>query len=197
MEALPLPEWRRLFDVNFFGHIAMMQALLPALIERRGTVVNIISVGGKNAMATYGPYAGSKFALEAVSDSLRREVQPLGVRVIVVEPGAVKTDMLGSVAITGERITNEMTVEQRSRYAPLMRAVISQAQAAAPRGVPAEAVGRVIADAMTSERPRIRYTVGRDAAIIDRLAKRFPDRTLDRLLARSLKPYISKPLATT
>lgn len=61
----------------------MTQALLPVLIESRGTVVNITSVGGKVAMATYGPYAGSKFALEAVSDALRREVEPLGVKVIV------------------------------------------------------------------------------------------------------------------
>ena len=80
VEVLPLFEWRRLFEVNFFGHVAMTQALLPALIESRGTVVNISSVGGKLAMATYGPYAAKKFALEAVSDALRREVKPLGVR---------------------------------------------------------------------------------------------------------------------
>jgi len=159
VEALPLSEWRRLFDINLFGHVAMMQALLPALIESRGTVVNISSVGGKVAMATYGPYAASKVALEAVSDALRREVGPLGVKVIVIEPGAVTTEMLGRVAATGERITNEMTTEQRSRYATLMHAIISQAQAAIPRGVPAEEAGRVIADAITSKRPRTRYTV--------------------------------------
>lgn len=72
VEVLPLTEWRRLFDVNLFGHVAMMQALLPALVESRGTIVNVSSVGGKVAMATYGPYAGTKFALEAVSDALRR-----------------------------------------------------------------------------------------------------------------------------
>ena len=66
--------------MNLFGHVAMMQALLPALIESRGRIVNVSSLGGKVAMATYGPYAGSKFALEAVSDALRREVVPLGVK---------------------------------------------------------------------------------------------------------------------
>ena len=165
VEVLPLSEWRRLFDVNLFGHIAMTQALLPALIESRGTVVNITSVGGKVAMATYGPYAGTKFALEAVSDALRREVAPLGVKVIVIEPGAVTTEMLGQVAVRGERITSGMTTEQRSRYATLMHSVISQAQAAIPKGTPAEEAGRVIADAITSKRPRARYTVGPDAAI--------------------------------
>ena len=190
VEVLPLSEWRRLFDINLFGHVAVIQALLPALIESRGTVVNISSVGGKMAMATYGPYAGTKFALEAVSDALRREVEPLGVKVVVVEPGAVTTEMLGRVAGTGERIISGMTTGQRGRYATLMHAVISQAQAAVPKAVPAEEAGRVIAEAITSKRPRTRYTVGRDAAIIVRLVRFLSDRMLDSLLARSLKPYL-------
>ncbi len=197
VEVLPLSEWRRLFDVNLFGHIAMTQSLLPTLIQNRGTVVNISSVGGKVAMATYGPYAGSKFALEAISDALRREVAPLGVRVIVVEPGAVMTGMLGRVAVTGERIISAMTTEQRGRYATLMHSVISQAQAAIPKGVPAEEAGRVIADAITTKRPRTRYTVGRDAAMIVRLTTYLPDRLLDSLLARSLRPHLPKALPTT
>lgn len=197
VEALPISEWRRLFDINLFGHVAMMQALLPALIESRGTVVNISSVGGKVAMATYGPYAASKFALEAVSDALRREVEPLGVKVIVIEPGAVTTEMLGRVAATGERITNEMTIEQRGRYATLMHSIILQAQAAIPKGVPAEEAGRVIADAITSKQPRTRYTVGRDAAVIVRLVRVLSDRMLDGVLARSLKPHLPKAPPTT
>lgn len=192
VETLPLSEWRRLFEVNLFGHVAMTQALLPALLGSRGTVVNISSVGGKMAMATYGPYAGAKFALEAVSDALRREVESLGVKVIVIEPGAVTTEMLGRVGVTGERIAGAMTTEQRGRYAALMHAIISQAKAAIPNGVPAEEAGRVIADAITSPRPRTRYTVGRDAAIIVRLVRFLSDRMLDRLLARSLKPHFPK-----
>jgi NAD(P)-dependent dehydrogenase (short-subunit alcohol dehydrogenase family) len=194
VEALPLSEWRRLFDVNLFGHIAMTQALLPALIESRGTVVNITSVGGKVAMATYGPYAGSKFALEAVSDSLRREVEPLGVKVIVVEPGAVTTEMTGRVVVTAERITTTMTAEQRGRYAALMHSIISQAQSYIRKGLPAEEAGRVIADAITSKRPRTRYTVGREAAIMVLLVRCLSDRMLDSLLARNLKPHLPKAL---
>jgi NAD(P)-dependent dehydrogenase (short-subunit alcohol dehydrogenase family) len=197
VEVLPLSEWRRLFDVNLFGHVAMTQALLPALIESRGTVVNISSVGGKVAMATYGPYAGSKFALEAVSDALRREVEPLGVKVIVVEPGAVTTEMSGRVVVTAERITSGMTTEQRGRYAALMHSIISQAQTYIRKGLPAEEAGRVIADAITSKRPRTRYTVGRDAAMILCLARCLSDRMLDSLLARSLKPHLPKALPTT
>lgn len=197
VEALPLSEWRRLFEVNLFGQVAMIQALLPALVESGGTIVNISSVGGRVAMATYGPYAGTKFALEAVSDALRREVEPLGVKVVVVEPGAVTTEMLGRVAANGERLTGAMTDDQHGRYAKLMHSIIAQAQAAIPKGVPAEEAGRVIADAITRKRPRTRYTVGRDAAIIVRLVKCLSDRMLDSLLARSLKPHMPRASSAT
>jgi NAD(P)-dependent dehydrogenase (short-subunit alcohol dehydrogenase family) len=183
VEALPLSEWRRLFDVNLFGHVAMTQALLPTLIESRGTVVNVTSVGGK-------------VALEAVSDALRREVADFGVKVVVIEPGAVTTEMTGRLVIAAERITSGMTAEQRGRYDALMQAVIAQAQTFTREGegLPAEEAGRVIADAIISKRPRTRYTVGRDAAIIVRLARCVSDRMLDSLLARTLKRHLPKAL---
>jgi NAD(P)-dependent dehydrogenase (short-subunit alcohol dehydrogenase family) len=138
VETLPIPEWRNLFEVNLFGHIAMTQALLPALLHSSGTVVNISSVGGKFAMATYGPYAASKFALEAASDSLRREVGPLGVKVVVVEPGAVKTGMAGHAVAGAERLTASMSTDQRNRYADLAAAISAQQLSATKRGVPVE-----------------------------------------------------------
>jgi len=199
VEALPLSEWRRLFDVNLFGHVAMTQALLPALIESRGTVVNVTSVGGKVAMAGYGAYAGTKFALEAVSDALRREVAGFGVKVVVIEPGAVTTEMTGRLVVASERVISGMSAEQRDRYGALMQAVIAQSQTFTREGagLPAEEVGRVIADAIVSERPRTRYTVGRDAAIIVRLARFVSDRMLDSMFARALKPYLAKARPTT
>ena len=190
LETYPLSDWRRLFDVNLFGHVAMMQALLPALMESHGTIVNISSVGGKVAMATYGPYAGTKFALEAVSDSLRREVEPLGVKVVVIEPGAVNTRMLEQVDRRGEQIVQAMTEEQRGRYAALMDAVVAQAQAATAGGASSEDAGHVIANAITSKRPRTRYTIGRSTAIIVRLIRLLSDRMLDRMLASNLRPYM-------
>lgn len=191
VEVFALDDWRRLFEVNFFGHVAIIQALLPALIRSKGRVVNISSVGGKVAMATYGPYASTKFALEAVSDALRREVEPLGVKVIVIEPGAVRTDMLGQVEVTGERIIGGMTTEQRGRYATLMHAILSQAKAAVPKGVTADEAGRVIADTIVSRRPRARYTIGRDAALLPLLVI-LSDWMLDRVLAAALRPHYDK-----
>jgi NAD(P)-dependent dehydrogenase (short-subunit alcohol dehydrogenase family) len=189
VETLPLDEWRRLFDVNLFGHVAVTQALLPFLHRSGGRVVNISSVGGHVAMAAYGPYAATKFALEAVSDSLRRELAPHGVQVVVVEPGAVKTDMAdrGAASTTGAAET--MNPEQQQRYGALVRAVLAHTAAHIGTGLSADEAGAVIAGAATARRPRTRYTVGRDAALLTRLTRVLPDRVLDRVLAASLRRY--------
>jgi NAD(P)-dependent dehydrogenase (short-subunit alcohol dehydrogenase family) len=189
VEALPMTEWRRQFEVNLFGHIAMTQALLPALLDNSGTVVNISSVGGRVAMATYGAYAGSKFALEAVSDALRREVAGFGVTVIVVEPGAVTTEMAGRGIATAEALAAAMTADQHQRYDAVTDAITTQARTFARDGVSAAHAAKVIADAITTTNPRTRYTVGRDAAVIVRLARLVPDRFLDQILRRNLKPH--------
>jgi len=192
VEAYAIDEWRRLFEVNLFGHIAVTQALLPALIRSKGRVVNISSVGGKIAMATYGPYAGTKFALEAVSDSLRRELAPRGVQVVVIEPGAVRTEMAGRAIAAADELASTMTPEQSRRYGGLMHAITAQSASFTKSGVPAEAAAKVIAKAATARKPRTRYTIGREAALLTRLARILPDRTLDRVLTAALRPHFPK-----
>jgi NAD(P)-dependent dehydrogenase (short-subunit alcohol dehydrogenase family) len=189
VETLPMSEWHWQFEVNLFGHIAMTQALLPALIDSSGTVLNITSVGGKVAMATYGAYAGTKFALEAVSDSLRREIARFGVKVIVVEPGAVRTKMSDRGIATANKLATDMTPDQHERYDDLIGAITTQADSFAKAGVPADHAATVITKAITARNPKTRYTIGRDAAIIVRLARLTPDRFLDRMLRRNLKPH--------
>src|SRR5688500_10451554 len=88
LEFVPLEEWRRQLEVNVIGQVAVTQALLPALRRARGRIVNIGSVGGRVAIPLLSPYNASKFALEGITDSLRRELRPLGVHVAIVEPGA-------------------------------------------------------------------------------------------------------------
>ena len=192
VEALPMAEWHRQFEVNFFGHIAVTQALLPALLESSGTVVNISSVGGRVAMATYGAYAGSKFAMEAASDALRREVGKFGVKVIIVEPGAVRSEMTDRGIATAEGLAADMTPDQHDRYDSLLGAITAQARGFTQDGVPPAEAAKVIADAVTARNPKTRYTIGRDAAVIVRLARLAPDRLLDRLLDRNLRPHYLK-----
>lgn len=189
VESLPMAEWRRVFEVNLFGHIAVTQALLPALLRSKGRVVNISSAGGKFAMAAYGAYAGSKFALEAVSDSLRREVAPLGVQVVVVEPGGVRTEMADRGIATANRLAAGMTPEQDERYGSLVQANNKLMASGTASGLTADAATLVIAKAVTARRPHTRYTAGRDAALIMRLGRVLSDRTLDRVLAANLRRH--------
>ena len=191
VEVFELGAWRRLSEVNLFGHIAVTQRLLPALIRSQGRVVNISSVGGKIAMATYGPYAGTKFALEAVSDALQREVAPFGVEVIVIEPSAVQTNISGRAIATANKVASAMTPEQSQRYGGLVQAVTAQAASANESGWSADAAAKVIAEAVTARKPRTRYTVGYDAALIGFL-RILPDRIVDRILAAALRPHFPK-----
>lgn len=187
VETLPLAQWRRQFEVNLFGHIAITQALFPALLSSAGTVVNISSVGGKVVLPTYGAYAGAKFALEAVSDALRREVGGTGIKVAVVEPGAVKTEMAERGIATAEGLLADMTAAQRARYGDLTESVVAQARSFNDSGVTPEHTARIIAKAATASRPRTRYTIGRDAALLVRVNRLVSDRALDRIVRLNLR----------
>jgi NAD(P)-dependent dehydrogenase (short-subunit alcohol dehydrogenase family) len=195
VELLSMVDWRRQFEVNFFGHVAVTKAVLPALHASSGRVVNISSVGGKVALPTYGAYAGAKFAMEAMSDALRRELAPHGVQVVVVEPGGVRTEMAGHGIEQANDTIAALSPAERGRYGGLLQAIISQATAFTTSGLPAEAAGRIIADAATVRRPRIRYTIGRDAAILTRLSRILSDRVLDRVLAANLRQHFPKATA--
>ncbi len=189
VEVLPMEEWRRQFDVNFFGHIAVTQALLPSLLHSRGRVVMMSSIGGRLAQPTYGAYSGSKFALEAVSDSLRRELAADGVQVVIVEPGAVRTEMVGRGGATAKKLASGMTVSQARRYGGLMQAIISQSEGFLRDGVDSSVAAKTIVKAATASRPKTRYTIGRDAALLTRIARIMPDRILDRVLASALRSH--------
>ncbi|MFJ4620827.1 SDR family NAD(P)-dependent oxidoreductase [Streptomyces sp. NPDC088812] len=176
VEMIPLDEWRRLFEVNVFGHVALTQALLPALVRSNGRIVNISSLNGKVSMAGYGAYASSKFALEAVSDALRNELAPHGVQVVVVEPGGVKTEMAGLGLATLSRLSAGMTPEQTARYGALTQAIPSHVAAFTEAGVTSDTAARTIAKAATARRPRARYTIGAMTTFLIRASRFLPDR---------------------
>jgi NAD(P)-dependent dehydrogenase (short-subunit alcohol dehydrogenase family) len=182
VEVIPLADWRRQFETNFFGHVAVIQALLPALLASRGRVINISSIGGRVAGPTYGAYSAAKFALEAMSDALRREVRHLGVEVVVLEPGAIATPIWQKGIAAATTLQSAMTDEQRRRYSKINAGALQRAREAAANGVPPDQVAQVITHAITVPRPRTRYLVGRDAKITARLVALLPDRVLDRMI---------------
>ncbi|WP_432747420.1 SDR family NAD(P)-dependent oxidoreductase [Streptomyces sp. JH002] len=196
VEVLPLSLWREQFEVNLFGHIAVIQELLPFLRRSRGRIVNISSVGGVAALPVFGAYAGTKFALEAASDSLRREVAAHGVQVVVVQPGGVRTEMAARSGDISLDLAAGMTTEHQRLYGDLINATVSSNTAFLERALPAATAGARIARVATTPRPRTRYTLGTDAAFIIPLARFLPARLLDGLLAVSHRSRKPKPVST-
>jgi NAD(P)-dependent dehydrogenase (short-subunit alcohol dehydrogenase family) len=187
VEFIPLDELRRQLEVNLIGQVGVIQAFLPALRKARGRIVNVSSIGGRVALPLAGPYAASKFALEAVSDSLRREVRRFGIEVSVIEPGGVKTPIWDKGQQTADSLLQQAPPEVNELYGDLARAIRGEAQKiATDRGLPPEAVAKVIGRALTARRPKTRYLVGRDAKVRAAVAKRLPDRAFDALVARTL-----------
>ncbi|MBF4571972.1 SDR family NAD(P)-dependent oxidoreductase [Herbiconiux sp. VKM Ac-1786] len=186
VEVLPIADWKRQFDVAVFGPVTVTQALLPALVASHGRILNIGSLLSSVAMPSSGPYSGAKAAMDAISDALRREVAEFGVDVIVVVPGVVRSKLSERGLVTAALIADRMTPEQTHRYARLIEAHVAQAKSYAKTGIPAETAATVISRAIHASKPRTRYMVGRDAAILTRLARVLPDRALDAILRRQL-----------
>ena len=186
IEVVPVEQWRRQLEVNLIGQVAVTRALLPALLDARGRIVNISSISGRAAWPMIGPYTASKFALEAVSDTLRREVGPHGVRVVSVEPGGIATPVWGKSRVEAERLVSAMPADARRRYDGLIAGILSQGERLAREGLPPEAVAEVVGDALTVRRPRTRYVVGGQARAQAMLARLLPDRAFDALVARAL-----------
>lgn len=184
VEDVTPDQWRRQFEVNLFGAIEATRAVLPAMRERRrGTIVNVSSVGGKIAIPFAAPYCASKHALEAVSDALRVEVAPFGIRVVVIEAGPIASRFSERARAGVERL-----LAGSGPYSPFYRnaerAMDTDFQAGS---LPAEAVGRVVVRAIESPNPRTRYRITRMAKILIPLRRLLPDRFVDRRMKKTLK----------
>jgi NAD(P)-dependent dehydrogenase (short-subunit alcohol dehydrogenase family) len=186
LEFVPLDEWRKQLNVNVIGQVAVTQAFLPGIRAAKGRIVNISSVGGKIAAPLLSPYAGSKFALEGISDSLRRELRPFGVHVALVEPGAIATEIWRKGTAAADELIGQAPPEAEAVYGKLIAAIRKQAADATDRAIPPDEVAKVIEHALTAEKPRVRYVVGGDAKQRIRASAVLPDSVFDRLVARAL-----------
>ena len=184
VEEVTLDEWRAQFEVNLFGAIAAIQAVLPAMRRQcSGTIVNVSSVSGRVAIPFAAPYSASKFALEAVSDALRVELSAFGIRVVLVEPGPIETPFTDRArAMVGPLIARPGPY--RELYALAERAMEGEFQKG--KQAPA-AVARVIVDAIEAEQPRPRYPIGLMSRVLFPLKAALPDRWLDGLMRRALR----------
>lgn len=188
LELVPIEKLREQLEINVIGQVAVTQAFLPALRAAGGRIVNVSSIGGRVALPLAGPYAASKFALEAITDSLRRELRHLGVKVIAIEPGGVKTPIWGKGTQTADAVAEEADPDIAALYSDLTTALRAQAhKIATETGIEPTEVAEAIGKALTVARPRTRYLVGRDAKLRGKAARVLPDSALDSLIARALK----------
>jgi NAD(P)-dependent dehydrogenase (short-subunit alcohol dehydrogenase family) len=184
LELMRPEEIRKTLDVNVTGLLLLTRACLPLLRAAQGRIVNISSISGLIAMPGVSVYAASKHAVEAVTDALRVELQPFGIKVVAVEPGGVKTPIWDKGAKRDAAAREDRgTAETRELYAPIVR--LLEKLNAKPGGLPPEALAEVVTEALESARPKNRYLVGKDAKALKMLT-RLPDGLRDKAIAAKI-----------
>ena len=168
LEHIPIEVFRRQMEVNLIGQLAVTQAMLPALRKSReqgadARIVMIGSIGGRIAAPMLGAYHASKFALVGLADTLRAELAPSGIKVILIEPGAIATPIWGRGEAAADELLPGLPEEGRQRYADQITNARSTAARSAKRGLPPARAAQVVVKALTAANPRPRYLIGPDA----------------------------------
>jgi len=180
-EDIRLEELRRQFETNFFGAVAMTKAVLPIMRRQHsGHIIMVSSIGGLLGSVSVSSYSASKHALEGWSESLRLEVNALGIKVVLVEPGAYLTDIWTRGAVMGEKATQETSpnIQRILRMRDRIQAL--------PKRDPIE-VARLIASIAQDPNPKLRYLVGRDAKIQLAMKRILPWKSFEKVIANFLK----------
>ena len=179
VEDVPIKEFRAQFETNFFGIISIIQKVAPIMRKQgSGVIVNISSVAGKIGFPGSPAYISSKFALEGLSESLRYELGQFGVKVIIIEPGVVKTNFFSSMKVAEPK--------PDSPYKEITQKVIMGVKMMAELGTPPSEVAKVILNAIKEENPRPRYIVGNDAQMFLEAKKAKTDTEFENYLKKEL-----------
>jgi NAD(P)-dependent dehydrogenase (short-subunit alcohol dehydrogenase family) len=190
LEYLELDEWRHQYEVNVIGHVAVTRAALPLIRAAGpgGRVVFMGSIGGRISTPLLGPYDSSKFALEAIAESLRHELAPAGIKVVLIEPGAVRTPIWDKGLRRADEMEAALPPEALSRYQWAVDGIRKGIGIQQRNGVPPARVAEAVEQALTSSRPRARYVVGRDAKVMAAIDRLLPDSARDFLVRMATKP---------
>ncbi|HXW55784.1 MAG TPA: SDR family oxidoreductase [Candidatus Cybelea sp.] len=185
IEEVSVADLHKQYDTNLFGVLRVAQRVLPEMRRRRsGRIINMSSIAGKIASPIMGPYSSSKHALEALSDSLRLELYPFGIAVVLIEPGYIPTSM--------NRTASELSSAyakgaERSPYRGVYQAFLGHWQKTTKAsGYRPEDCARVVVRAIEEEPPRARYLVTRSAKIGAVLRRVLTDRAFDRMMRKNL-----------
>jgi NAD(P)-dependent dehydrogenase (short-subunit alcohol dehydrogenase family) len=187
IEFMNLQDLYETLDVNLFGQITVTQEFIPLLRKGQGTIVYVASIGGRVASPFMSPYNISKFGMEALGESLRHELKPWDIDVVVIEPGSIDTDIWSKGADTINSIFSKLPKKAKRLYEKQMRQFGEVLVKTAERGISPEKVAGVIYKSIRSHNPRHRYLVGTDAKINARLKGTVPERTFAKLVGRQMK----------
>lgn len=175
---IPSQAWQRQFDVNVFAPMALTRAVLPAMIARgRGTIVNISSVSGVMPTPFAGPYCASKAAFNALSDSLRMELKPLGVRVVTVQPGGIRSGF-------GDSAASQVHLAPDSPYQAIREGVLARANESQSEAMPAEVFARLLVGKLAQDNCPALIRLGEKSRLMPLIKRNLPTRLLDRILSK-------------
>ena len=181
LEDISIEEIKTQFETNFFGVIRVTKQVLPIMREQNGgIIINVSSVGGRIGLPALSAYHSTKFALEGLSESISYEVEPFGIRVVIIEPGVIRTNIMNS------SISTTKASDPKSPYIKLMQKVESRFRSNMENASsPPEAVAKVILQAVTSENPELRYTVGNDATTLIQARTNMPDKEFQKIIMQN------------
>jgi NAD(P)-dependent dehydrogenase (short-subunit alcohol dehydrogenase family) len=185
LEYLPIEVFRRQLDINLVGQLLVTQVMLPALFDaarRHGEarIVMIGSISGRISVPVLGAYTAAKHGLAGMTGSLRSELAPFGIKVLLVEPGSISTPIWSRGSAAGAEI--QAPPEVLDRYKPMLDAARDMARNGIEKGLPPAAVAHVVRATLTQKNPPPRQIVGRDAKILAAMVRVLPNRILHRLL---------------
>jgi NAD(P)-dependent dehydrogenase (short-subunit alcohol dehydrogenase family) len=186
VELLSIDAWRKQFDVNVIGVVAVTQAFLPLLRRGPGRIVNIGSIADRCAVPGSGAYDSSKFAVKAITDVLRMELHPWGIFVSLIEAGSVATAIWEKSLRDADNLSREVAPERYRLYSGLMATLREEAAGAARNAASVDAVVEAVEHALIARRPKTRYLVGKDVWLWLMLSL-VPDRWRDRLILSKMR----------
>lgn len=184
LELTSAGDFRRLLEVNVTGQLAVTQAFLPLLRQAQGRIVMVGSIGTRFTPPFTGPLAASKSALTTMAEALRQELAPWNIRVVVIEPGSIRTDAVGKLRSDAAQLISQADPGQRALYEDSFQRMVTAFTALHDKGSPPDVVAKAIARALTVPRPRARYLAGRNSRRMAVLAAALPTPVLDAVRRR-------------
>jgi NAD(P)-dependent dehydrogenase (short-subunit alcohol dehydrogenase family) len=176
LEQTSMEDIKAQFETNFFGAVRVMQAAIPIMRKQRsGRILNITSMGGRIAIPFDSVYHATKFALEGLSESIQYELEPFGIKVILIEPGAVGTNFWKNWRMAAKASTNDDNNNDNLQYKKIGNNMFESFKKMEQTAIHPSEVAKAILQAATSDNPDFRYVVGNDAATILETRKRMSD----------------------